>query len=277
MSILWVPLKDVTSICGFSDSCNNNNNDVMATKNSLPLHRLKQGSTEKAELVGKAHRLTLEEGPRYQVTTLVVSWISVVVTLVLGILAVTYSASDQSSAAFAFGLDALLDTLSSAMVIWRFTGNSGSLYSARRERIACTVIGVLFLIACVTIAVRSSLSIAQGIFPEDSGFLWRISFVNGAACTALAVIKFYLGWKLESVSIITDGFNSVINSILGFSTAISVLIFTEHPEVWYLDAACGLVCSAMLLFYGIWVIYSSRKHMGEEEVQLKVPYDNNCN
>ncbi|KAK2156940.1 hypothetical protein LSH36_202g10013 [Paralvinella palmiformis] len=160
----------------------------------------------------------------------------------------------NNSTAFAFSLDALLDCASSAVVIWRYWGSAASLYSLKRERIACIILGVLFIASFISICTRSTFSLISQEHPRRSHTLWVISVINVVVCIGLMVSKGVLASKLESITIATDAVNSGIGFIMAVSTVVSDLIYNNTTSVWYVDTLIGMICSVFLLAYGIWVI-----------------------
>ncbi|GLD64818.1 transmembrane protein 163-like protein [Lates japonicus] len=82
-------------------------------------------------------------------------------------------------------------------------------------------------------------------------FLFSVSIVSGLVCIILAVIKFMLGKVLTSRALITDGFNSLVGGIMGFSILISAEVFKHEPKVWYLDGTIGVLIGLIILAYGV--------------------------
>uniref|UniRef100_A0A3B5MIA2 Transmembrane protein 163a n=1 Tax=Xiphophorus couchianus TaxID=32473 RepID=A0A3B5MIA2_9TELE len=82
-------------------------------------------------------------------------------------------------------------------------------------------------------------------------FLYSVSIVSGLSCAVLAVAKFMLGKKLTSRALITDGFNSLVGAIMGFSILISAEVFKQHPDVWFLDGTIGVLIGLIILAYGV--------------------------
>ncbi|TWW80540.1 Transmembrane protein 163 [Takifugu flavidus] len=81
-------------------------------------------------------------------------------------------------------------------------------------------------------------------------FLYSVSLISGFMCALLAVAKFMLGRVLTSRALITDGFNSLVGSILGFSILVSAEVFKHHPDVWFLDGTIGVLIGLLILAYG---------------------------
>ncbi|MEQ2245215.1 hypothetical protein ILYODFUR_025286 [Ilyodon furcidens] len=86
---------------------------------------------------------------------------------------------------------------------------------------------------------------------SEDDFLFSVSIVSGLVCVVLAVIKFMLGKVLTSRALVTDGFNSLVGGIMGFSILISAEVFKHEPKVWYLDGTIGVLMGLIILAYGV--------------------------
>lgn len=199
---------------------------------------------------------------------LLVSWFSVVLLGILATVTLVFAFRDGSSSCFAFSLDAFLDVLSSLVVIRRFTGDDGGLSSRRKEALACITLGVLFLFSALSIFTYSVFSLTTNLFPLVEDAIFIVFSINGAACTFLMVAKFYLGVKLKSKSIITDAVNSLIGGLLAFASIIGDTIYETNEAGWVIDPSVGIVCSALLFAYGVWIIVLSVDEFKEVEREI---------
>uniref|UniRef100_W5KSS4 Transmembrane protein 163a n=1 Tax=Astyanax mexicanus TaxID=7994 RepID=W5KSS4_ASTMX len=188
-------------------------------------------------LLESSMRLKPHEAQSYRKKALWVSWISIVVTIILAV------------AAFSKFFDATLDVLSSIIVLWRYS-NAAAVHSAHREYILCDT-GVVFLLSSLCILGKAIHDLATNLLPEVDDFLFSVSIVSGITCVLLAVAKFMLGRVLTSRALITDGFNSMVGGIMGFSILISAEVFRHHPAVWYLDGTIGVLIGLIILAYGV--------------------------
>uniref|UniRef100_A0A3P9M6W8 Transmembrane protein 163 n=1 Tax=Oryzias latipes TaxID=8090 RepID=A0A3P9M6W8_ORYLA len=201
-------------------------------------------------LLESSMRLKPHEAQDYRKKALWVSWISIVVTLILAVAAFTVSFMRHSASAFGFAFDATLDVMSSAIVLWRYS-NAAAVHSAHREYIACVILGVVFVLSSMCILGKAIHDLATRMPPEVDNFLFSVSIVSGLVCAVLAVAKFMLGRRLTSRALITDGFNSLVGAIMGFSILISAEVFHQHPDVWFLDGTIGVLMGLIILAYGV--------------------------
>ncbi|XP_061039331.1 transmembrane protein 163 isoform X2 [Eubalaena glacialis] len=155
-----------------------------------------------------------------------------------------------SASAFGFAFDAILDVLSSAIVLWRYS-NAAAVHSAHREYIACVILGVIFLLSSVCIVVKAIHDLSTKLLPEVDDFLFSVSILSGILCSVLAVLKFMLGKVLTSRALITDGFNSLVGAVMGFSILLSAEVFKHNSAVWYLDGSIGVLIGLTIFAYGV--------------------------
>jgi len=214
-------------------------------------------STEQTALVGDEHRVSPKEAKRLRIGVLILSWFSVILLAGLGAGTLALGIRDDSSSAFAFALDAFLDVLSSLVVIWRFFSNGDTLYSNKKESMACMVLGGLFLVSSLSIGVRSGMAIKFAEHARVEDVIWYIYATNGTVCTLLMAAKLYFGWKLESKSILTDAVNSLIGGVLAFASLGGDSVIDTYPRAWLVDPVMGLVCALAMLAYGLWILVIS--------------------
>ncbi|KFQ14758.1 Transmembrane protein 163, partial [Leptosomus discolor] len=116
---------------------------------------------------------------------------------------------------------------------------------------ACVILGVIFLLSSICIVIKAIHDLAKKVLPEVDDFLYSVSVLSGILCTVLAVIKFMLGKVLTSRALITDGFNSLVGGIMGFSILLSAEVFKHNSSVWYLDGSIGVLIGLTIFAYGI--------------------------
>ncbi|NXD11674.1 TM163 protein, partial [Nothocercus nigrocapillus] len=201
-------------------------------------------------LLESSTRLKPHEAQSYRKKALWVSWVSIIVTLALAVAAFTVSVMRYSASSFGFAFDATLDVLSSVIVLWRYS-NAAAVHSAHREYIACVILGVIFLLSSICIVIKAIHDLAKKVLPEVGDFLYSVSVLSGILCTVLAVIKFMLGKVLTSRALITDGFNSLVGGIMGFSILLSAEVFKHNSSVWFLDGSIGVLIGLTIFAYGI--------------------------
>uniref|UniRef100_H0ZN89 Transmembrane protein 163 n=3 Tax=Passeriformes TaxID=9126 RepID=H0ZN89_TAEGU len=223
---------------------------------------VQRGAGGQRGLLESSTRLKPHEAQSYRKKALWVSWVSIIVTLALAVAAFSdglflllkqhkaVSVMRYSASSFGFAFDATLDVLSSAIVLWRYS-NAAAVHSAHREYMACVILGVIFLLSSICIVIKAIHDLAKRVLPEVDDFLYSVSVLSGILCTVLAVIKFMLGKVLTSRALITDGFNSLVGGIMGFSILLSAEVFKHNSSVWYLDGSIGVLIGLTISAYGI--------------------------
>lgn len=195
--------------------------------------------------------LSMEQTSRWRHAALAVSWASVVVLLIIGILSFVVSDTTNSSAAFGFGFDCLLDVGTSAVVIWRFMGSVSSVRSEKKERISLLFLGALFIIAAVSIFARAIPDLINDTETVSGMWLLILAIVSFFVCSTLAILKFIIAKKLDSTSIQSDGYSSLAGAITALSMLVSTIIIRYDFHVWYLDEIIGIIVGLLLTLYGI--------------------------
>ena len=199
------------------------------------------------------HRVSFEEAKRLRRYALVLAWLTVVLLAGLSITILVLSTEFDNSSALAVALETLLDTATSCVVIWRYSGTASmaSLYSRSKERAACICLGVLCFIIAIVILVKASISLSRGYHVHNHTDLLYITVAIGIICLALTFGKGYVAYQLESISIGTDTINSALGVVLAASTITSYYI---SESTWYIDGTIGVCAAFVLSIYGTWVI-----------------------
>uniref|UniRef100_A0A8C5R2R7 Transmembrane protein 163 n=1 Tax=Leptobrachium leishanense TaxID=445787 RepID=A0A8C5R2R7_9ANUR len=211
--------------------------------------QMKISDSAQLSLLESSTKLKPHEAQDYRKKALWVSWCSIVVTLVLAVAAFTVAVMRYSASSFGFAFDAVLDVLSSAIVLWRYS-NAAAVHSAHKEYLACVVLGVIFILSALCIIVKAIHDLAIRVLPEVDNFLFSVSILSGILCSLLAAVKIMLGRVLTSRALITDGFNSLVGGVMGFSILLSAEVFKHDPDVWYLDGSIGILMGFIIMAYG---------------------------
>ncbi|XP_048730293.1 transmembrane protein 163-like isoform X3 [Ostrea edulis] len=164
----------------------------------------KSGSadSEKAELLDVRRRVQLTLAVKLRTAAIVISWVSVMFGFAQGVTAIVFSLKLSSDTLFGFGLNAILDSMSSLVVLWRF--HSKDLYSENREQKACFIIAILFVVSSTSLLTMTIITLVKKTKEKQLSTLWSLSLINGCCNFVLGIVKFSLGYKLESKSLMTD-------------------------------------------------------------------------
>jgi len=160
-----------------------------------------------------------------------------------------------------FGLENLVDFLSSVVVLWRFWA-SGKMTKARekslkrRELRASMAISLILMLLGMGVIGTSSYDISIG-----PGSAHDLDIVLGMAGTSvfvfgsLAFFKFHYAVALDSESLYKDGVCSLIGTILAAALFTNTLIIGRLPDIWWLDPCVAMVCGFAALFLGFHSIF----------------------
>lgn len=87
---------------------------------------------------------------------IIVNLVSLLVNLSLSIIAFYFSFVNNSPSTQAFATDCVLDLISSGIVLWRYYGDTSSIYMQAREQIACIYLGALFVLSSLAIIIKAT-------------------------------------------------------------------------------------------------------------------------
>ncbi|XP_074662459.1 transmembrane protein 163a-like [Tubulanus polymorphus] len=241
-----------------------------------------RSKSEKDQLIrGKSrHKLDTKGADQMRVAALIVSYTSIVVTLVIGIFTLVLAIFDNSAASYAFAINSFMDCFTSAVVLWRFHSKEKDMYASKREVVACIILGVLFLLSFLSTFIKSLHDLIVQVHTARDANIWHLSLINAILCFVLAGMKLFIGYKIESAAMVTDALNSFIGFIIGLAIVISSIEYDENTSIWYLDSVVGLVCSIVILVYGVKLLVVSQinyKNLGDnanETVPMVTKKDN---
>jgi divalent metal cation (Fe/Co/Zn/Cd) transporter len=163
----------------------------------------------------------------------------------------------------AFGVENVVDFLSSAIVLWRFFAPELNpeieAKLAMREKRASTAISFILAFLGVGIIAAAVDDFLKGM--EDTG---QLRLLLGLATSSIVifgimtVFKFRYSVFLKSASLHKDGICSLIGTILASALFINTLIIKHIPEAWWIDPAVALGCGIASIAIGLHaIIYAS--------------------
>lgn len=196
----------------------------------------------------------------------VLSWVSTFVTIVFAIIGIVYYMATGSTMCLVFGLENVVDFLSSVVVLWRFWA-SGKMTKERektlkrRELRASMAISFIMMILGMGIISTSSHDIAVG--PDGNSHDLDIVLVMAGMSVfvfgCLSVFKFQYANALVSDALYKDGVCSLIGAILGAALFTNTLIIRGKPQIWWLDPAVAMICGFVALWFGCHSIFVAWK------------------
>ena len=193
------------------------------------------------------------------------SWVSLVLTIIAAIGGIVGFFKADSTLILAFGLENVVDFISSAVVLWRFFCPTGAdqeklaKLQKREERASVAI--------SLTIGLLGMFVFGIGVFDlieqdkdQDLDLLFAISFASIIVFGSLTIIKFQYSRKLESESLYKDGICSLIGTCLSGSLLLTTAIIDEAPNAWYIDPIVSLLIGFSAVFYGFQVVIKMLKN-----------------
>lgn len=218
----------------------------------------------------------------------VVSWVSVIVSIFLGLTSVIVGISDRALALVGLGVQILLDAQSSIIVIWRFKQPKERLYEdqadaiqfkvdrdARRERDANYSVGLIFIACSLVLALSATYKIltydpndVNNMSMKAVGHFEKIySWPTGVIFLFLAWVKWTLGNDLGSEVLKLDSLASFMGAFMALVVGIAGLM-EEHDGAWMADPVAALFISSLLLFTGYRTLIEARR-LGERHQRFE--------
>jgi hypothetical protein len=173
-----------------------------------------------------------------------------------------------SSLSLVFGLENLVDFLSSCVVLWRFFAPS-SLTDAleqklkQREERASIAISFLMILLGICILSASISDMRRG--QEDlvhANTTLVLTFFSVLLLGTLTVIKFRYASKLDSSSMYKDGQCSLIGTFLAMALFVNTAMVVGNPKVWWIDPIAAFSAGIVTIVLGIRALVYSYTQQG---------------
>jgi divalent metal cation (Fe/Co/Zn/Cd) transporter len=141
--------------------------------------------------------------------------ISFLLDIGLGLTAFINCVRSKSFVGFSYSVDTLMDSLCTGFVSWHLMTTSVS-DMHRRDRLACCVIGALFIGSFLAIESRAiqSMLLAKAARPDIIVFTY--SLIHIIVFTIFSIIKIFISKQIKSTALMADALNSIIGLIMSF-------------------------------------------------------------
>jgi len=204
---------------------------------------------------GKFCTLTHHEFIKWRKAALFVCAISIVVQAAVSVVAIEQGLAVDSSGTFGFGMEGLLDMLTTVIVIWRFVGPSGMKVSdGKREIKAVVILSVLMASFSIGITIKVIYQLTLETRPFKELKLMIISNVGFAAYAILAWVKIILGQRIQSKALIMDAYSTLAASGMALGLLFSLLVY-HFSTMWFLDSIMAIIISTFLFAYSIRTLF----------------------
>jgi divalent metal cation (Fe/Co/Zn/Cd) transporter len=177
--------------------------------------------------------------------------LSVVWNALAGSAAVAIGFASHSLSLAGFGLNAAVDSIASAALIWRFgvEGRDPS-RAAAAERSALRIVGLTLLAIASYIAVRAVVALVAGSGPDSSAGALAVAIGSVVVLSPLAYGKWRLARRLDSRALRGDGILSGVGALLAL-IALLGLGLSSVDRWWWVDSLGALLVSAVLSHEGV--------------------------
>lgn len=182
---------------------------------------------------------------------LFLAWFTVGYNILEGVLSIAVGAASGSVALVGFGLDSAVETLSGAVMIWRFR-NYDTISEEEEERVerrATRLVGYTFIILAAYVVFESIRSLWGREVPERTLLGILIASVSLLVMPLLARVKYRTGQALGSRSLMADSRETLACSLL--SAALLVGLGLNYAfGLWQADPLAGLLIAVFLVREG---------------------------
>lgn len=200
--------------------------------------------------------------------------ISFILDISLGLTAFINCVRSKSFVGFSYSVDTLMDSLCTGFVAWHLNTKTAS-DMHRRDRLACCVIGALFIGSFLAIESRAiqSMILAKATRPDIIVFVY--SLIHIVVFTIFSIIKIFISKQIKSTALMADALNSIIGLIMSFP-----LLFWDRVtflnKFAHLDDLVQVLMALFLFVVGWKLILDSittmnaeyARHIREEKLRL---------
>lgn len=179
---------------------------------------------------------------------------------IVGGLAVATAISTGSLSLIGFGINAVVDSSASIVLVWRFRAEiAGHGERARRaERLALRLAGSAFLLIALYLLIQSTRSLAAERHYQATAFGIAEAVAALLVLPVLASAKYSLSQLLGSRALRADSLLTGSGVALAF-VALLALVAQRGPHWWWADAIGGLTIAALLAWQGTRAARESRR------------------
>lgn len=189
---------------------------------------------------------------------------SMLASLVETVAGIGFGTGEHSVSLFGFGLDAIAEVGSAALVLWRFA----EIYDGHienparriaRERRASSIIGGLLLLFGVSISWGAALGLVRHSEPLTALPGMLIALMSLTVMSLLWGFKKKIALRLDSSSLLLDAGCSWVCMRLSMVVLFSSFCFFLWRGLWWIDGVAGVVLGAMVFQEGWNALQAARQ------------------
>lgn len=192
---------------------------------------------------------------RWRKAAIWVTAICILVSLVITIASFQSAGAYDSSSALALAFDAANAVLCSSVVLWRFKSTKNGDQGHKKERIACVVFAVSFILSGILTTALSIKRIIEKDHPTKTVFVATILGVGCVLYLMLAALQCYISRKLRSSAMLGSALDSGLSAALMVGLLISDCCYIlAHTDLWYLDHSMAILISLISILCGAQIL-----------------------
>jgi divalent metal cation (Fe/Co/Zn/Cd) transporter len=178
------------------------------------------------------------------------SVLSIVWSGVAGSIAVYAALVSGSLSLLGFGADAVIDSVASIVLVWRFRVEAHQPHRAQRvETAAERVVGVALIALALYLAFGALRALMSEAHPETSPASLGLLLASVVVLPPLAVAKYRVAARLGSGALRADSILTAVAAILA-GISLASLAASQAFGLWWADAAAALIVAVIVLREG---------------------------
>jgi divalent metal cation (Fe/Co/Zn/Cd) transporter len=189
------------------------------------------------------------------------SALSILWSGVAGSIATWAALASGSLSLLGFGVDAVIDSVASIVLIWRFRAEARSPERAARvEHLAERAVGLALLALSLYLATGAVRSLASQSHPEASSLSLALLLASAVVLPPLAFAKYRVAARLGSGALRLDSILTAVAAVLALISLVS-LASSQAFGLWWADAIGALVVAGIIVREGMSSIGVSRSRL----------------
>jgi len=178
------------------------------------------------------------------------SIVSIVWSGVAGSIAVYAALVGGSLSLLGFGADAVIDSVASIVLVWRFSAEAREPDRAERvETAAERVVGLALMALALYLAFGAVRALMAETYPETSVISLGLLLASLVVLPPLAVAKYRVAGRLGSGALRADSILTAVAAILAAISLASVAAIQAFG-LWWADAIAALIVAVIVLREG---------------------------
>jgi divalent metal cation (Fe/Co/Zn/Cd) transporter len=178
------------------------------------------------------------------------SALSIVWSGVAGSIAIYAALATSNLSLLGFGADAVIDSVASIVLVWRFLAESRQPERAARvERAAERVVGLALIALAVYLTASAIRALATQSHPETSTASLVLLLASAVVLPPLAFGKYRVAARLGSGALRADSILTAVAALLAVISLAS-LAGSQALGLWWADAIAALVVAVIVIREG---------------------------